>query len=145
MPRTKKVETQQAIDLSTPGPMWKAKTKLGYNLDVVVSALQKAIRRGRTNEALFWGHELWNPIMKSAKSKFSVIPKGMMIARYMTEAIGDRISADRFRCHSNQSSAERWADVEIRRSPATEVVIYLIRSSGKLKELETRTEDSHVR
>jgi replication-associated recombination protein RarA len=58
MPR-KKQDTAQR-DLSTAGPMWRAKTKHGYQLDVVVSALQKAIRRGRVVEALFWGHELWS-------------------------------------------------------------------------------------
>lgn len=59
MAKQEKETANEDVDLSTPGPMWRAKTKYGYNLDVVVSALQKAVRRGRTNEALFWGHELW--------------------------------------------------------------------------------------
>jgi hypothetical protein len=31
----------------------------GHPLDEVVSALQKAIRRGRAQEALYWGHEMY--------------------------------------------------------------------------------------
>ena len=34
------------------------RTKLGYPYDEVISALQKCVRRGRTNEALYWTHEL---------------------------------------------------------------------------------------
>lgn len=42
-----------------PGPNWKIrKTKNGYNADEVISALQKDIRRGNTDNAVFWSYEL---------------------------------------------------------------------------------------
>lgn len=41
---------------SAPG--WKLTPK-GHPLDEAVSALQKAIRRGRELEAMYWGHELY--------------------------------------------------------------------------------------
>lgn len=40
------------------GPPWLADTRHGYPLDEVVSALQKCIRRGMTDEALFWAVEM---------------------------------------------------------------------------------------
>jgi len=39
-------------------PSWKL-TPRGFALDEAISALQKAIRRGRNLEAIYWGHELW--------------------------------------------------------------------------------------
>lgn len=39
-------------------PTWKL-TPRGYAMDEAVSALQKAIRRARPLEAIYWGHELW--------------------------------------------------------------------------------------
>ena len=38
-------------------PFWMI-TKNGYNLDEVVSALQKSIRRGMEEESLYWANEL---------------------------------------------------------------------------------------
>lgn len=43
------------------GAPWFAKTRNGYKLDVVISALQKAVRRGREREGLFWMNELCEP------------------------------------------------------------------------------------
>lgn len=37
---------------------YQAKTKGGYLLGEVISALQKEIRRGKEEEAMFWAHEL---------------------------------------------------------------------------------------
>lgn len=45
-----KLEKSQGFEL---------KTKNGYKLDEVVSALQKAIRRDQERQVLFWGLELW--------------------------------------------------------------------------------------
>lgn len=41
---------------SSPG--WKT-TPRGYALDEAISALQKAIRRARPLEAIYWGQEIW--------------------------------------------------------------------------------------
>jgi replication-associated recombination protein RarA len=40
------------------GPPWLATTKHGYHLDEVVSALQKTVRRGLADQAMFWAMEL---------------------------------------------------------------------------------------
>jgi replication-associated recombination protein RarA len=40
--------------------MYPTKTKLGYSTDEVISALQKCIRRGMEQHALFWAVELYN-------------------------------------------------------------------------------------
>jgi hypothetical protein len=39
-------------------PTWKLTGK-GHALDEAISALQKAIRRDRPLEAIYWGHEVW--------------------------------------------------------------------------------------
>lgn len=55
-----KTMDQQGLGLEaelTPAP-WQARTKHGYALDDVVSALQKTIRRSQIDETLFWTHEL---------------------------------------------------------------------------------------
>ncbi len=46
-------------DHSKAGPPWHSRTYNNYPLDICVSGLQKAIRRGREHEALFWGHEMY--------------------------------------------------------------------------------------
>lgn len=43
---------------SEVGGQWLAKTAHGYALDEVVSSLQKCVRRGRTDDVLFWVLEL---------------------------------------------------------------------------------------
>jgi len=40
------------------GAAYESKTRHGYPLDEVISALQKSIRRGMTDEAMFWAVEL---------------------------------------------------------------------------------------
>ena len=40
-------------------PHFELKTKGGYRLDEAVSALQKAIRRGQEERAMFWAYELF--------------------------------------------------------------------------------------
>ncbi len=42
----------------TSKPHYVLKTKGGYLLDEVVSALQKCIRRGREEEAMYWALEM---------------------------------------------------------------------------------------
>lgn len=43
---------------SNPNSRFKMKTKNGYNLDEVVSALQKSIRRGLEEDAMYWALEM---------------------------------------------------------------------------------------
>jgi hypothetical protein len=68
----------------------------------------------------------------------AVIKGGVMIARYMVEVIGHYSSADRFRCFSVIESADEFAKKEVAPKKGNDsAVVYLIRSSGRFKELHT--------
>jgi len=47
----------EEVDTVGAGP-WNLVTKNQYRCDEVVSALQKAIRRGDCDAAVYWAHEL---------------------------------------------------------------------------------------
>lgn len=64
----------------------------------------------------------------------------MMMARYMTESIGSRKSADRFRAFTTLEQARKWANKEVRHGE-TSVVIYTICTNGRLTERETVERD----
>jgi replication-associated recombination protein RarA len=50
--------SREAAKRRSAAPPWQATTAHGYRLDEVVSALQKAIRRGESDAALFWAVEM---------------------------------------------------------------------------------------
>jgi len=101
-------------------PFWTI-TKNGYNLDEVVSALQKSIRRGMEEDALYWSIEL-------AKSGY-----GQYLWRRLGVTVSEDIGlADPMACVVINSLAESckrctrtWKDPEM--LPIAHAVLYLCR------------------
>jgi replication-associated recombination protein RarA len=58
MRRAAPVSTAEEAHRPASGPPWRATSKHGFPLDEVVSALQKSIRRGLSDDAAFWAVEL---------------------------------------------------------------------------------------
>ena len=53
-----KVPKENEADKLQKSRGFELKTKNGYRLDEVVSALQKSIRRGQEERALYWSYEI---------------------------------------------------------------------------------------
>lgn len=60
-------------------------TKNGFNDDEVISALQKEIRRGKEEDAMFWALEL----AETGKSSFSVLCSRLQIIIYEDIGLGE--------------------------------------------------------
>jgi MgsA AAA+ ATPase C terminal len=67
--------------------MFIQRTPSGHPFDEATSAFQKAIRRGHTNAALYWGHELWTKFPAYFWRRFMIIVSEDLAADPMTAVI----------------------------------------------------------
>jgi len=105
---------------SNEKPFWMI-TKNGYNLDEVVSALQKSIRRGMEEESLYWAIEL----AKSGYGQYLwrrlgvIVSEDIGLAEPIAPVIINSLAENCKRC------TKSWKDPEV--LPIAHAVLYLCR------------------
>lgn len=154
-----------SVTSARSGRPWNAQTTHGYALDEVVSALQKTIRRGLVDEAMFWAHELnqsgygayaWRRLMVIASEDIGIADDHAPVlvnALYQMSAelhkAGFGTAAEKATRPWNEESILHAAWYLARASKNRELVdaactMTLRMSRGKLLEIPDAALDSHT-